>query len=295
MRQIPHGPADTPRPLPGRPTFPSPGIIGIIGPGGHPVHLQAAGHGFGGTVADGPPFGGVSPGPERGGQRRHAGERPPSRQEHDAAEDSWQTPADDAAADRAAEGTRPGRHGTDQARPGDRPGGQGVDPLLTLVSVTVALLVPGSAYGRARSLIRDVLNGEGVSTEEMLDAETIVAELAANAERHGRPPYELRIYELGGVPTWCEVVDGDPDLRWIPSVLDRTTGQMTPDLFSEGGRGLILTRELSQGHCRAYVTTTFAAGEPAKAVAFALPTRSGTRLTCPPLLRHARSHARLLP
>ncbi|GAA0834881.1 hypothetical protein ACFQVD_14250 [Streptosporangium amethystogenes subsp. fukuiense] len=34
-----------------------------------------------------------------------------------------------------------------------------------------------------------------------------------------------------------------------------------------------------RGHCRAYATTAFAAEAPAKAVAFALPTRSGSRLT----------------
>ncbi|MGW4643564.1 ATP-binding protein [Sphaerisporangium sp. NPDC004334] len=174
-------------------------------------------------------------------------------------------------------------------------GGAGGEFPFALVSVVVAVLHPGSACRRGRALVREALQAEGLSGEEVLDAETIVAELVANAERHGLPPYELRVYELGGVPTWCEVVDGDPDLGWIPAVLGRRHGRVEVDLFSEGGRGLVLTRELSQGHCRAYVTTAFAGGEPAKAVAFALPTRSGTRLTCPPLLRHARSRARLLP
>ncbi|MFI6453458.1 hypothetical protein ACIBF6_18095 [Streptosporangium amethystogenes] len=121
----------------------------------------------------------------------------------------------------------------------------------------------------------------------------IAAELAANCERHARPPYELRVFHLAGVPTWCEVVDSDPDLGWIPAVLDHSRPQTALDLFTENGRGLILVRELSRGHCRAYVTTAFATEAPAKAVAFALPTRSGTRLTCPPLLRLGRRSVRL--
>ncbi|MEU0483958.1 hypothetical protein ABZ260_32835 [Streptosporangium sp. NPDC006013] len=69
--------------------------------------------------------------------------------------------------------------------------------------------------------------------------------------------------------------------------------QTALDLFAESGRGLVLVRELSQGHCRAYATTTFATEAPAKAIAFALPTRSGIRLTCPPLLRLGRRSVRL--
>jgi hypothetical protein len=127
------------------------------------------------------------------------------------------------------------------------------------------------------------------------DAELAVAELAVNAERYGRPPYEVRIFEVAGVPVWCEVVDGDPDLRWIPALLERPFGLTVPDLFAENGRGLLLVRVLSEGYCRAYRTTTFTTGAPAKTVAFALPTPSGTRLTYPPLLHLARHRARLLP
>jgi hypothetical protein len=46
-------------------------------------------------------------------------------------------------------------------------------------------------------------------------------------------------------------------------------------------------------YCRAYATTTFATEAPAKAIAFALPTRSGIRPTCPPLLRLGRRSVRL--
>ncbi|WP_229798659.1 ATP-binding protein [Planomonospora parontospora] len=165
----------------------------------------------------------------------------------------------------------------------------------------VILLQPGSASRRARAVVREALRAEGLSDADITDAETVVAELAANAETHAHPPYEIRIFSLAGVPTWCELVDGEPDLGWIPAILDRSSEQTALDLFPgtdadllpESGRGLFLVRELTDGHCRAYATTAFATDAPAKAVAFALPTCSGTRLTCPPMLRLARHRVRL--
>ncbi|GAT68496.1 hypothetical protein PS9374_04161 [Planomonospora sphaerica] len=165
----------------------------------------------------------------------------------------------------------------------------------------VILLQPGSASRRARAVVREALRAECLPDADITDAETVVAELAANAETHARPPYEIRIFNLADVPTWCELVDGDPDLGWIPAILDRSGKQTVLDLFpgtdagllSESGRGLFLVRELTDGHCRAYTTTAFTTGVPAKAVAFALPTRSGSCLTCPPMLRLARRRARL--
>ncbi|WP_181871480.1 ATP-binding protein [Sphaerisporangium album] len=205
----------------------------------------------------------------------------PRNQQHDPAPGTpkAEIPSDETRAEGASEET-PADLASDEAR--------------AEVGMLVAFLHPGSASRRARALVREALQGEGVSEDEISDAETAAGELAANAERHGRPPYEVRVFTLGGAPAWCEVVDGDPDLGWIPAVLDRPRVQTVVDLYAEGGRGLMLVRVLSEGHCRAYPTTTFATGEPAKAVAFALPTRSGTRLTCPPLLRLGRRRARVL-
>ncbi|GAA4200521.1 hypothetical protein GCM10022252_53860 [Streptosporangium oxazolinicum] len=162
------------------------------------------------------------------------------------------------------------------------------------VGLLVAVLRPGSASRRARAVVREVLTAEGLPGDDVADAEAVAAELAANCERHARPPYEIRVFSLAGVPAWCELVDGDPDLGWIPAVLDTSRPQVTPDPLAEHGRGLPLVRELSRGHCRAYPTTTFTTDAPAKAVAFALPTRWGTRLTCPPLPHLGRRSARLL-
>ncbi len=164
---------------------------------------------------------------------------------------------------------------------------------LSDVHMLVRLLRPGSVSRRARAVVREVLQAEGIAREEIADAETVVAELAANCEWHARPPYEIRVFSLCGVPTWCEVVDGDPDLGWIPALLDLPLAYPPLDPFAENGRGLTLVRELSLGHCRAYPTTTFTTDAPAKAVAFALPARSGTRLTCPPLLHLGRRSASL--
>ncbi|MEU8206870.1 ATP-binding protein [Streptosporangium sp. NPDC049046] len=149
------------------------------------------------------------------------------------------------------------------------------------IRVLVKILQPGSASRRARAVLREVLREAGLDDEAVSDAETMVAELAANAERHARPPYELRVLSLDGVPTWCEVVDGDPDLhevRIILGLLDSVEEIGLP-LLTENGRGLLLVHRLSQGQCHVHPATTHTTGTPGKAVTFALPTRSGA---CPP-------------
>ncbi|MBB6473405.1 ATP-binding protein [Sphaerisporangium rubeum] len=163
------------------------------------------------------------------------------------------------------------------------------------IGMLVAAPSPGSVVARARALVRDALRERGIPVAEVEDAELAVAELAVNAERHGRPPYEVRIFEVAAVPVWCEVVDADPGLGRIPAMLDREAALTAADLFAESGRGLLLVRALSGGYCRAYRTATFTTDAPAKTVAFALPTSSGTRLTYPPLFHLARHQARLLP
>ncbi|MEU8265810.1 ATP-binding protein [Sphaerisporangium sp. NPDC049002] len=149
------------------------------------------------------------------------------------------------------------------------------------IRVLVRILPHGSAARRARTLIREVLHHAGLTQDAVTDAEIIAGELAANAERHARQPYELRVFHLDGVPTWCEIVDGDPDPEKIQDAFQRLSTLPEPDLslLAENGRGLQMTYELSQGHCKAYRTTTTTTKAPGKAVAFALPTASGTWLT----------------
>ncbi|MFI6452814.1 ATP-binding protein [Streptosporangium amethystogenes] len=153
------------------------------------------------------------------------------------------------------------------------------------VRALVKVLPPGSASRRARAVIREVLQDAGLPGDDIDSAELIVAELAANAEKHARPPYELRIYHLDGVPTWCEIVDGDPDPHEIVIILGllNSVREIGLPLLAENGRGLLLVHRLSHGHCHVHATTTYTTATPGKAVAFALPTPSGTRLTFPPL------------
>ncbi len=139
--------------------------------------------------------------------------------------------------------------------------------------VLVRLLTPGTVAHRARAVLRDVLLQAGADDESAGDAESAVAELAANAEAYACGPYELRVAFVDDRPVWCEVVDGDPDLNGIPGMLDRLRadgGDFDLDVFEEHGRGLLLVHLLSKGRCLAYPTRTCLSGVPGKAVAFAL-------------------------
>jgi hypothetical protein len=166
-------------------------------------------------------------------------------------------------------------------------------------------LTPGSVARQARAALREVLNEAGVGGEPFGDAELMVAELAANAELHGRGPCELRIILSEGLPTWCEIVDSLPGLKAVrdrllhlevlrrqaaPTGHDRPSGDLVgsalltaladltdppqddeEDLPRQDGRGLLLVHHLSGGRCTAYLTHHTTTGHPAKAVGFALP------------------------
>ncbi len=161
------------------------------------------------------------------------------------------------------------------------------------IRVLVRILQPGSAARLARTVVRETLRQAGLDDDAIADAEVIVAELAANAEKHASQPYELRIFSVDGIPTWCEVVDGDPEIHELHAVLKRLN---TPegssldllaladgDLFTENGRGLLMAYQLSHGRCRVYPTTALATKTPGKAIAFALPIRSGSHLIFTPI------------
>lgn len=149
------------------------------------------------------------------------------------------------------------------------------------VRMIARALDPGCAARQARIVLEGMLRGAGLGEAAVLDARLAVAELAGNAERHGRPPYEMRVFIAGGVPVWCEIIDADPDPRPVAAALGRprATGDAA---LAEGGRGLPLVRELSEGHCRVYPATASCTGTPGKAVGFALPTPSGVRHGGPP-------------
>ncbi|WP_329083876.1 ATP-binding protein [Streptosporangium sp. NBC_01469] len=147
------------------------------------------------------------------------------------------------------------------------------------------VLRPGSASRRARAVVREVLQQAGLPDDDIDTAELIVAELAANAEKHARPPYELRVFSLDGTPTWCEIVEGDQDLHEIRIILNllHSVEEIGLPLLAENGRGLLLAHRLSHGHCQTYPVVTLTTATPGKAVAFALPTLFGNRLIFPSL------------
>ncbi|MFF0311105.1 ATP-binding protein [Streptosporangium sp. NPDC004379] len=180
----------------------------------------------------------------------------------------------------------PGTPGRPSPFPPSRPGPGEPSPVAaegSRVRVLVRALPPGSASRRAREVVREVLRQAGLDGDAVADAELVVAELAANAERHARPPYEVRIFSLNGVPAWCEVVDGDPDAHEVAVVLGllRLVKEIDAPLLVENGRGLLLVHRLSSGHCHVHPATAFTTATPGKAVAFALPTLAGPRLMFP--------------
>jgi anti-sigma regulatory factor (Ser/Thr protein kinase) len=135
-------------------------------------------------------------------------------------------------------------------------------------------LPTGSAHHaetRARAIIRDVLRNAG--SDDVLEVETIVAELAVNAVQHAVPPYELRVVFMGRHwPSWCEVADGDTDVQCVLRRLSEAAAgpaDVVCDLTTRG-RGLLMVNGLSGGRCAAYLTTVCRTNSAGKAVRFAL-------------------------
>ncbi|RBQ18084.1 hypothetical protein DP939_22235 [Spongiactinospora rosea] len=139
-------------------------------------------------------------------------------------------------------------------------------------------LPKGDAAHRARHLLRETLTQAAVADDQIADAELVVAELATNAELHGRGPLEIRIGTVVQKPLWCEIVDSDPNLGDVPTLLAnlRATARDTLPtldipLIPEASRGLLIAHRLSNGRCYAYRTRLCTSTTLGKAVAFALP------------------------
>ncbi|MEU3524217.1 ATP-binding protein [Streptomyces sp. NPDC038707] len=119
-------------------------------------------------------------------------------------------------------------------------------PSADSASWRIALPHTAAAVPVARALVRTALT----EVEHVADcdtAELLTAELVANAVEHtaGRGPIEL-VVELR--PTGCQVEVHDPDPA-PPGQLTRPVLE-EPDVWQEGGRGLLLIRALSSscGH-----------------------------------------------
>ena len=110
----------------------------------------------------------------------------------------------------------------------------------------IALPHTVAAVPVARALVRTAIAEVGHPADTDT-AELLTAELVANAVEHtaGRGPIELVVRLL---PTGCEVEVHDPDPA-PPGQLTRPVLE-EPDVWQEGGRGLLLIRALSSscGH-----------------------------------------------
>jgi anti-sigma regulatory factor (Ser/Thr protein kinase) len=124
-----------------------------------------------------------------------------------------------------------------------------------------------------------MLSDLALAEEVVDDGVLMVSELIANAVRHARAPYELRMYRTDRTVI-CEVVDG---LRLLPQIPDGKAEALSlQDIDSiddltrlECGRGLEVVYQLSKGHCGARFTKTCATRTPVdgKAVWFAIDLR----------------------
>ena len=93
-----------------------------------------------------------------------------------------------------------------------------------------------SAAAAARVHVTDVLTAAGVSSEHVDDATLVASELAANAARHGRPPFSLQIRLFDDYVRITASNEGEtPD----PTIL-------VADVQSGHGRGLPLVKSLSR-------------------------------------------------
>lgn len=109
----------------------------------------------------------------------------------------------------------------------------------------------------------------------------MACELATNAVRHARPPYELRLRATRQAAVVCEVVDALPALPPIPAepAASGAFGLTLADIDAadvdvlEGGRGLAMVARLSGNYLGARYTRTHNTPLPTagKAVWFALP------------------------
>ncbi|WP_330337305.1 ATP-binding protein [Streptomyces sp. NBC_00557] len=120
------------------------------------------------------------------------------------------------------------------------------EPTTEPASWRIALPHTAAAVPAARALVRSAL-AEVEHPADCDTAELLTAELVANAVEHtaGRGPIEL-VVEL--LPGGCQVEVHDPDPA-PPGHLTRPVIE-EPDVWQEGGRGLLLIRALSSscGH-----------------------------------------------
>ncbi|GAU71109.1 putative anti-sigma factor [Streptomyces sp. NBRC 110611] len=113
------------------------------------------------------------------------------------------------------------------------------------------------AVAHARAALRCALDQLGYTGDAPDDAVLAVSELVANALEHAPGPYEVRL-RWAAAGLICEVMDGDPCIPAIPSLLSVGLFEPAPDkrgggldalleVLSERGRGLQIVHQLTSG------------------------------------------------
>ncbi len=92
-----------------------------------------------------------------------------------------------------------------------------------------------TAAAAARGHVTDVLTAVGVTDEALDDAVLVASELAANAARHGRPPFTLRVELFDGQ---VRITVGDHGQPGEPTFVDA-------DTEAGHGRGMALVKAVS--------------------------------------------------
>ncbi|MFI7644221.1 ATP-binding protein [Nonomuraea sp. NPDC049400] len=144
--------------------------------------------------------------------------------------------------------------------------------MLSGLRAQVKPLRPDRATKQARSSLAQVLSEAGVVDAMVDDALLAVSEVAGNAAKHGKPPYEMRIFSVHGCPVWCDIFDGGDYLN-LPEVFANLGQGISQGIDEISGRGLELVHWLTHGRCDFYPAYTYLEPRLGKAVAFALPTR----------------------
>ncbi|MFI7145974.1 ATP-binding protein [Nonomuraea sp. NPDC050022] len=105
---------------------------------------------------------------------------------------------------------------------------------------------------QARGLLLSALTTLPIGPKRIEDALLMVGEVAANAEKHAHPPYELRIYHTRR-RTVVEFIDGDCRPLVLPPRLIPELTLAGIDCLEiealERGRGLLTVVALAQGDC----------------------------------------------
>lgn len=115
-----------------------------------------------------------------------------------------------------------------------RPGGPAAPPATDL-----DVAVDASGLHALRSAVAAHAAGLGATGDDLYNLLIVASELATNAIRHGGGRGRLLLWRTGDL-LYCQVRDQGPGMA------DPAAGRSPPDPHQAGGRGLWITRRISQ-------------------------------------------------